>query len=36
MPLRASKEVSGDEDQVLMNETPPFRGISSAVRFSTH
>ena len=25
--------VSGDGDQVLMNETPPFRGISSASRF---
>jgi hypothetical protein len=25
--------VSGDGDQVLMNETPPFRGISSATRF---
>jgi hypothetical protein len=25
--------VSGDGDQILMNETPPFRGISSATRF---
>ena len=25
--------VSGDGDQVLINETPPFRGISSATRF---
>jgi hypothetical protein len=25
--------VSGDGDQVLMNETPPFRGILSATRF---
>jgi hypothetical protein len=25
--------VSGDGDQVLMNDTPPFRGILSATRF---
>ena len=28
-----SSPVSGDGDHVLMNETPSFRGISSATQF---